>query len=392
MVYFVQCSNCFAVAALALISSVSDVDGKGCIMRNIADTIRRLNARHGLANQVGTNRNTRLGMVSDFGSNPGNLLAWKYIPKVLPTGAPLVVVLHGCTQTAADYDNGSGWSELAEKYGFALLFPEQQRANSPNLCFNWFSAGDTTRGDGEVLSISQMVAALTNKHSLDQAKIFITGLSAGGAMAAAMLATYPELFKGGAIIAGLPYGTASSVPEAFDRMRGHGLQESGILADRVRHASDYRGPWPSVSVWHGTADQTVDPINMEAIIAQWHCVHDIDETPATGTMNGHRVRRWSNAEGVTVIEAYAIKGMGHGTPIRNSGLYARGSARPFMLDVGISSTWHIANSWGLIGKERVTMVTEPALSPSQKSSGQKNTNRTVGNVIEDALRAAGLMK
>ena len=192
---------------------------------------------------------------------------------------------------------------------------------------------------------------MIKRHSLDRTRTFITGLSAGGAMAGAMLATYPELFAGGAIIAGLPYATASTVPEAFDRMRGHGLQESAMLSERVRRASDHKGPWPPVSVWHGTADMTVDPVNMEAIVAQWYALHEIERPPTTSTVDGHSVRIWRNREGVSVIRAHSIKGMGHGTPIQTTGPQSAGCARPFILDVGISSTWHIAKSWNLIQGE-----------------------------------------
>ena len=114
-------------------------------MRNIADTIKRLNASRTLkSSPLPRNANTRLQPMADFGQNPGSLLAWIYIPTNFKPGSPLVVVLHGCTQTAAAYDHGSGWSDLADRYGFALLFPEQQRSNNPNLCFNWFAAADTT--------------------------------------------------------------------------------------------------------------------------------------------------------------------------------------------------------------------------------------------------------
>jgi phosphoribosyl-ATP pyrophosphohydrolase len=95
----------------------------------------------------------RLSDLTQFGLNPGNLRARVYIPTGLPAGAPLVVVLHGCTQTAAGYDHGSGWSSVADRYGFAVLYPEQQRANNPNLCFNWFRPGDCRRDAGEPLSI-----------------------------------------------------------------------------------------------------------------------------------------------------------------------------------------------------------------------------------------------
>src|ERR687889_1990575 len=90
--------------------------------------------------------------VTGFGSNPGNLRMWTHVPEDLGPSPALVVVLHGCGQTAAGYDRGAGWSTLADRYGFALLLPEQQAANNPNTCFSWFQPGDTARGRGEALS------------------------------------------------------------------------------------------------------------------------------------------------------------------------------------------------------------------------------------------------
>ncbi|MGO4837891.1 PHB depolymerase family esterase, partial [Rhizobiaceae sp. 2RAB30] len=221
-----------------------------------------------------------------FGPNPGMLKAHTHVPGNLAKGAPLVVVLHGCTQTAAAYDDGSGWSRLADDYGFALLYPEQQRANNPNLCFNWFRPEDARRGSGEALSIRQMVEAMAVTHTLDRQRIFITGLSAGGAMAAAMLASYPEVFAAGGIIAGLPYGTATSVPEAFDRMRGHGGPSKHSLQQILRRASAHDGPWPRISIWQGSADQSVVPSNAEAIAAQWRAVHGLDKSPTYSKSQG----------------------------------------------------------------------------------------------------------
>src|ERR1044072_7301795 len=102
----------------------------------------------------GTGRSgTRLREITGFGSNPGNLRMFAYRPPTLADKPALVVVLHGCPQTAAVYDLGTGWSTLAERYGFALLLPEQQRSNNPNGCFNWFRPADARRGRGETLSI-----------------------------------------------------------------------------------------------------------------------------------------------------------------------------------------------------------------------------------------------
>lgn len=164
---------------------------------------------------------TRLVQPPNFGTNPGNLKAWHYVPPEVTGKCPLVVVLHGCTQAARGFDEGSGWSALAETYGFAVVFPEQQRANNPNMCFNWFSPEDTTRGTGEALSIAQMIESMVKHHNADEQRVFITGLSAGGAMTSVMLAAYPEKFAGGAILAGLPHGAAASVTEALQQMRAH---------------------------------------------------------------------------------------------------------------------------------------------------------------------------
>src|SRR4030095_10249009 len=167
-----------------------------------------------------------------------------YLPTGLKSGAPLVVVLHGCTQSAAIYDHGSGWSHLADRHGFALLFPEQQRANNMNLCFNWYLPGDASRGVGEVESIRQMIATMVEKTDLDPARIFVTGLSAGGAMASAMLAAHPEMFAGGAIIAGLPFGSADTLGEALTSMNAPVKASDKALGDAVRSASTHSGPWP----------------------------------------------------------------------------------------------------------------------------------------------------
>src|SRR5215207_11760807 len=136
----------------------------------------------------------RLRTVEGFGFNPGRLALYAYVPAGMGKGAPLVVVLHGCTQTAASYDEGSGWSRLADEHGFAVAFPEQRSENNGKLCFNWFDPRHTERGRGEAQSIAQMIEHMVVAHGLDGSRIYITGLSAGGAMTSVMLATYPELF------------------------------------------------------------------------------------------------------------------------------------------------------------------------------------------------------
>ena len=351
-----------------------------------------------------------------FGSNPGGLRCRFYLPDNLPEGAPLVVVLHGCTQNAAGYDHGSGWSRLADEAGFALLYPEQQRSNNPNLCFNWFLPEDTKRDFGEALSIRQMIETMVVAHGLDRQRIFVTGLSAGGAMASAMLATYPEVFAGGAIIAGLPYGSATTIPEAFDRMRGHGSPTEQQLQQLLRGASQHKGPWPRISIWQGSADHTVASSNAEAIAGQWLGVHGLDKAPThSEAMDGHTRRIWCDAEGRPLIEAYIIAGMGHGTPLMTKGDYGLGVPGPFMLDVGISSTRRIAQFWGIAesgkgasarqqkpeatqspsrSREPVPAMTETTRKSRENAAppSQASDSNGVRKIIETALRNAGLMR
>ena len=199
-------------------------------------------------------RPSRLIEVTGFEPDPGNLRMLSYVPDDLLPGAPLVVILHGCTQTAAAYDHGAGWSALADRLGFALLLPEQQRVNNPNSCFTWFAPDDSARGRGEPLSIRQHGRADVLDHGLDRRRVYISGLSAGGAMTSVMLATYPELFAGGALLAGLPYRCAVDLPQALRCMAEGRSRPAADWGDLVRAASPHRGRGPSCR--SGTAPPT----------------------------------------------------------------------------------------------------------------------------------------
>ena len=359
----------------------------------------------------GTASADRLVDLIGFGTNPGALRARVHVPTRLAERPGLVVVLHGCTQTAAGYDHGSGWSRLADRHGFVLLYPEQDRVNNANLCFNWFEPGDIARGQGEALSICQMIEAVAVAHGVDRDRIFVTGLSAGGAMTSVMLAAYPEVFTGGAIIAGLPYGCASNVQEAFGPMRSRGRTRPDALAALVRGASGHEGPWPKVSVWHGSGDATVNPDNADAIVEQWLPLHGVSvSSSTTDVVDGYPQRTWRNAGGEVVVEAYRITGMGHGTPLDTSGADPFGVAGPHMLDVAISSSRRIAEFWGLTA----VTVAQPDAAARARNAGPAVTGASaahdimrgrqsypgpqsiprvdVRRIIDDALRAGRLLK
>jgi len=287
-----------------------------------------------------------------FAPNPGNLRMFQYLPPRIGVGAPLVVILHGCGQTAAGYDLGAGWSQLADQLGFAVLAAEQKAVNNPNTCFDWFNPEDITRGEGEAASIARMIQTMVETHRLDVARIFITGLSAGGAMTAVMLATYPEMFAGGAVIGGVAFGTAQNVRDALESMRAAPLRTPTQWGDVVRAASGHKGPWPKISLWHGALDPVVNINNAQASVAQWADLHGLSLTGATQDMvDGAIHLSWDDK-----LEVYTLPAMGHGTPIDSRDL---GQPGPFILEAGISSTRRIAEFWGLTATLRSPMPEPP---------------------------------
>jgi poly(hydroxyalkanoate) depolymerase family esterase len=305
--------------------------------------------------------------------------------------------------------------------------PEQQRSNNANGCFNWFNPQDATRDSGEACSIRQMIARMVGDFDLDQRRVFVTGLSAGGAMTSVMLATYPDVFAGGAIIAGLPFGVASNAREALTGMFQSQSRPATELGDLVRSASGHKGPWPKLSVWHGSADRTVNPANANEIIKQWLDVHGLPSTPMSeGTVDGYPRQVWWNADGDTIIESYSITDMAHGTPLGIADNDERyGAQGAFLIEAGISSSYHIADFFGLtelIRRAKAAAAREetakiiavtpppvpvpapapdrtkvlwqrPALKPAAEPPRKPRRRAIdVGAIITRALTAAGLMK
>jgi poly(hydroxyalkanoate) depolymerase family esterase len=286
-----------------------------------------------------------IGEITGFGTNPGALRMFRYVPDGLPAGRPAVVALHGCTQTAAAYGTNAGWVELADRWRFTLVLPEQQPANNLSRCFNWFQLGDISRGQGEAESIAQMVRRTLADTGATQAHA--TGLSAGGAMTAVMLAAYPDMFTGGGIVAGLPYRCATTMIDAFSCMNPGKNLTPAQWGAMVRSASQHTGPWPAVSIWHGTSDFTVAQANQRELVEQWTTVHGTT-TSNTDTVAGYPHTVYRNPAGRAVVETYSITGMGHGQPVDPGTATGQcGRTAAYILDVNACAAWHLGRFWGL---------------------------------------------
>lgn len=336
-----------------------------------------------------------------------------YVPEGLARGAPLVVVLHGCGQTAAAYASGAGWLTLADRLGFAVLAPQQSAANNLNRCFNWFLPGDVHRGEGETASIAAMIAFLARSESLDPRRVFITGLSAGGAMTMAMLASYPDLFAGGAVIAGLPFGVANGVMQAMTAMQ---QGDHRAPAELGRLIPPNLASYPRLTVWHGGADQVVSPENAEAIVAQWATAQGrVFRPDETIVEDGRTKSVWrGKTGGKPAIELNVIRGLGHGVPLSTLGEDGLGATAPYMLEAGVSSSEEIAAFWGLTPLAHRPRARTPTSNPFAQTptvetfrpvpqtvatlgdrvmaSVRDRVPSSVNNVIATALKQAGLLK
>jgi poly(hydroxyalkanoate) depolymerase family esterase len=307
-----------------------------------------------------------------FGSNPGNLRMFSAVAADLKTPAALVVVLHGCKQSAVAFARDAGWLDLAESAKVALLLPEQKGlnpywydvawaapwvtllgANNQNACFNWFQPGDSVRDRGEAHSIAQMIDAMAARYSIDRSRVYIAGLSAGAAMTAAMLAGYPERFAGGAIVAGVPYGCADTVGRALRCMNPGFDRTPEEWRSSLGASSSGKKRYPMVSIWHGDADTRVVPRNSIELTEQWTSAHGIAAgTPQSQDSNDVLTREiYADADGTPQVESVLVKGLQHAFPIRSGGKPPCGRPGEFVVDAKICAAREIGRFWGLAGSD-----------------------------------------
>lgn len=229
---------------------------------------------------------------------------------------PLVVMLHGCTQDPDDFAAGTGMNECAREQGFFVLYPAQAQDANPSRCWNWFKHNHQRRDSGEPALLAHMTRAVIGQYGLDTRRVYIAGLSAGGAMAAIVAGLYPELFAAAGVHSGLAGGAASNLPEAMSAMK-NGSQAAHVSLHRFGSSrlrpTAVQLPVATI-VFHGDRDPTVHPSNGEQVIAAALGGNTGTSISEQGTSTlGRRYTRTTHvgSNGTALAEHWVIHGAGH---------------------------------------------------------------------------------
>jgi poly(hydroxyalkanoate) depolymerase family esterase len=245
-------------------------------------------------------------------ASPAGVRPYKlYVPAHRGTGRrPLIVMLHGCTQDPDDFAAGTQMNALAEEYGFLVVYPGQTRAANQSGCWNWFDPKNQRRDKGEPSIIAGITREIVAEFEVDPKRVYVAGLSAGGAMAVVMGATYPDLYAAVGVHSGLAYESATDVAGAFMAMRGNG---HGVMRNGGRASTPAQKPVRTI-IFHGDADQTVHPSNAERIVAALSPgVQDGARETVSGRADGRPYSRTliKDAAGQPLGEHWVIEGAGH---------------------------------------------------------------------------------
>jgi poly(hydroxyalkanoate) depolymerase family esterase len=293
-----------------------------------------------------------LAEVPEFGTNPGHLQMLVYVPAPLPEHSAVVVVAHGCLQTAADVAEHSGWIELALEHRFALIFPQTSRANEPwGGCFRTWEPDHQQRGAGEPLSVIEMIGWMQSRYRIDRRRTFVTGMSSGGMLTNVLLATYPDVFAAGAPQSATPYKCAMSFAEVAPCASGAKRLSRRELGELARSGyPGYHGRRPRISIWHGSADGLLAVTNLNDELHQWTEIGGIDEMPdRIDFIDGQARYRYDTVPGQLAIETWMVRGLDHAMAVKPSSSRGQcGSVSPYFADAGVCSAYWIAAWFGLV--------------------------------------------
>lgn len=294
--------------------------------------------------------------IKDFGANPGNLQMYVHVPKAISKSnkdIPLLIALHGCSQNAKRMSEQSGWNELADRYGFIVLYPQQKYSNNISNCFNWFNSKDTQFNQGKSASIKSMLDFVKTHYPIYSEGVFVYGLSAGAAMAVTLLVNYPCDYKAGAIIAGGPYGLAKNAFNSIKVMSNPpnlSPEEWGVKIENQELVDCV----PHLVVVHGKEDNTVSFRNSIELIDQWTYLHQIDTIPDefVRPYEGNKlISRYSyqDSNALELISFYEVSEIGHALPIDPGEEDKQGGKKGlFAVDIDFFSTYYVAQDFRLI--------------------------------------------
>ncbi|MEV4370174.1 PHB depolymerase family esterase [Nonomuraea sp. NPDC049637] len=266
--------------------------------------------------------------VTNFGTNPGGLRMYLYVPDRVAARPGVLVAMHGCNGWAPGFHQGTEFASLADRYGFIVIYPQANKsANGLSNCFDVWSNEALRHGGGsDPVSIVSMTNYVLQRYNGDPQRVFATGFSSGAMETNNLLATYPDVFKGGAPFSGVPYGCLGPA--------GCGDKTPQQWGDLARNAyPGYTGPRPRVMAWHGTADSVLPYTMLQEEVDQWTDVHGLSQTPAStdSPQSGWTRRVFGSGQ----VEAYTVTGAGHDLPHPGMAAYA---IRFFGLDGGSSTT------------------------------------------------------
>lgn len=294
--------------------------------------------------------------MTGFGSNPGNLRMYMHVPQHLVNSraqVPVVMVLHGCSQTAKIVEKQSGWSDLADKYGFIVIYPEQKKVNNPMGCFRWYDYDD--KETAEVESIYQMLAFTERHYNVDTSRVFIYGLSAGAVMSVHMMIHHPQKFNSGAALAGGPYKIGESGLGTMQELLFMDDHDQSYWAKSLE-GIDTSQTFPKLILGHGTKDPLVNIQNSYEIVDQFSILHKMDPKEDSLILNFAdnpliQKRIYRNKKGENCIQMYLIENTGHALPVDpGTGPKQGGKTGMFAVDRDFFSTYYIAVDFGLIAK------------------------------------------